>query len=165
MSVSLRLSLATRCTTPGRAPDTSRLATEARSWCLTCPPRRFLRQNARALSEALRSHSRGFVKGDYYESGEVVNQDINTEAVFFVPQGSTLELSRIVRDTGADIDGDGEGDGPVVFGYGGFDTTGRPLNLRLPSGYTPAENPYVLFQWIDDDRFAVMSGATFSLSP
>jgi len=42
----------------------------------------------------------------------------------------------------------------------------RPLNLRLPAGYIPAENPYVLFQWLDDDRFAVMVGATndFGLS-
>ena len=46
-----------------------------------------------------------------------------------------------------------------MFGFGGFDTTGRRLNLRLPEGYTPAENPYVLFQWLDDDRFAVMAGA------
>jgi len=122
--------------------------------------------NARALAEDLRSHPRGFVKGDSYDTGEVVNQDINTEAVFFEPRGSSLELSRVVRDTGADIDGDGEGDGEVVFGYGGYDTTGRRLDLRLPTGYTPAENPYVLFQWLDDDRFAVMAGATndFGLS-
>jgi hypothetical protein len=123
------------------------------------------KSNASALSEDLRSRPRGFVKGDSYDTGEVVNQDINTEAVFFVPRGSSLELSRVVRDTGADVDGDGEGDGEVVFGYGGFDTTGRRLDLRLPAGYTPAENPYVLFQWLDDDRFAVMPGATFSKGP
>ena len=133
---------------------------------LDVPTEKVSKTDARALSEDLRSHPRGFVKGDSYDTGEVVNQDINTEAVFFVPRGSTLELSRVVRDSGADIDGDGEGDGPVIFGYGGFDTTGRPLNLQLPAGYTPAENPYVLFQWLDDDRFAVMAGAThdFGLS-
>jgi hypothetical protein len=116
--------------------------------------------DARAVVENLRSHPRGFVKGDDYVTGEVVNQDINAEAVFFAPRGSTLELQRIVRATGADTDGDGEGDGPVVYGYGGFDTTGRRLNLQLPVDYTPAENPYVLFQWLDDDKFAVMAGAT-----
>ncbi|HEX6149286.1 hypothetical protein [Nocardioides sp.] len=116
--------------------------------------------DAGTLSADLRFHPRGFVKGDNYSTGEVVNQDVNDEAVYFVPRGSTLELQRVVRTTGADIDGDGEGDGPVVYGYGGFDATGRRLNLQLPAGYTPAENAYVLFQWLDDDRFAVMAGAT-----
>ncbi|RYP88105.1 hypothetical protein EKO23_04510 [Nocardioides guangzhouensis] len=115
--------------------------------------------NTRALWEDLRAYPRGFVEGDNYETGAAVSQDVNTGAVRFVPQGSTLELQRWVRDTGADIDGDGEGDGPVIFGYGGFDTTGRRLNLRLPAGYSPAEHPYALFQWLDDDRFAVMAGA------
>ena len=148
------------------------------SWCWTCAPRRFRRTDARALSEDLRSHPRGFVKGDNYDTDEVVNQDINGqrparqkqlvggEAVFFMPQGSTLELSRVVGKTGTKTDCDGEDDGTVAYCYGGFDTTGRRLNLRLPTGYTPAENPYALFQWLDDDRFAVMAGAThdFGLS-
>ena len=116
--------------------------------------------DVRAIADDLRSYPRGFVMGDNYDTGEVVNQDVNTEAVYFVPRGSTLELQRIVRTTGADVDGDGEGDGPVIYGYGGFDTTGRRLNLRLPTGYTPAEHSYNLYQWLDDDRFAVMAGAT-----
>lgn len=122
--------------------------------------------DARALSEDLRSHPRGFVKGDSYDTGEVVNQDINTEAVFFVPRGSSLELSRVVGETGTKTDCNGEDDGTTAYCYGGFDTNGRRLDLRLPAGYTPAENPYVLFQWLDDDRFAVMAGAThdFGLS-
>ena len=75
----------------------------------------------------------------------------NIQATVFTPQGSTLELRRVARV---------KANGDEVFGFGGFDTTGRRLNLRLPEGYTPAENPYVLFQWLDDDRFAVMPGAT-----
>ena len=145
---------------------------------LDVPTATVSKTDARALSEDLRSHPRGFVKGDNYDTDEVVNQDINGqrparqeglvggEAVFFVPQGSTLELSRVVGKTGAKTDCDGEDDGTVAYCYGGFDTTGRRLNLQLPTGYTPAENPYVLFQWLDDDRFAVMAGAThdFGLS-
>jgi hypothetical protein len=107
--------------------------------------------DAAALWEDLRSHPRSFVKGDSFDRGEVVNQDVNTEAVFFHPVDGTLELSRAVRETS---------DGEAVYAYGGYDTTGRRLHLRLPEGYPPAEAPYVLFQWLDDDRFAVMSGAT-----
>ena len=77
----------------------------------------------------------------------------NIQATVFMPQGSTLELRRVARV---------KANGDEVFGFGGFDTTGRRLNLRLPEGYTPAENPYVLFQWLDDDRFAVMPGARTS---
>lgn len=112
--------------------------------------------DATALYEDLRSHPRGFVKGDDYAIGEVVNQDVNDEAVFFTPRGATLELTRIVR---------GEGTNTPVFGYGGFDITGRRLNLQLPAGYRPAEHPYALFQWLDDDRFAVMAGAADFVEP
>jgi hypothetical protein len=112
--------------------------------------------DADALSEDLRSQPRGFVKGDNYQTGEVVTQDVNDEAVFFEARDSTLDLVRIVR---------GEGTDAPVFGYGGFDTTGRRLNLQLPKGYSPAEHPYALFQWIDDDRFAVMAGAADFVEP
>lgn len=127
---------------------------------LDVPTETVSKTDARALSVDLRSHPRGFVKGDSDDTGEVVNQDINTEAVFFEPRGSSLELSRVVGETGTRTDCNGEDDGAVTYCYGGFDTTGRRLDLRLPAGYTPAENPYVLFQWLDDDRFAVMAGAT-----
>lgn len=99
-----------------------------------------------ALAEELRSQPRGFVLGDDFETGEVVNVHKNDE-VFFDPRGSTLEPTRIVS---------GEGTDHPELGYGGFDTTGRRLNLQLPEGYTPADGSYTLFQWIDDDRFAVM---------
>ena len=46
-----------------------------------------------------------------------------------------------------------------VLATGGFDGTGRRLHLRLPDGFRPAAVDYSLFQWLDDDRFAVMSGA------
>ena len=121
--------------------------------------------DADTLSADLRSHPRGFVMGDDHDTGQVVNQDVNDGAVHFIPRGSSLELRRLVRTTGDDIDGDGEGDGPVIYGYGGYDTTGRRLNLQLPAGYSPAEHPYALFQWLDDDRFAVMAGAADFVEP
>jgi hypothetical protein len=105
--------------------------------------------DAAGLSAYLRGFPRGFVKGDSYADGDVATQDVNPEGVFFAPVGSSLELRRLVRETS---------DEPV-YDYGGFDTTGRRLHLRLPSGYTPAASDYTLFQWIDDDRFAVMAGA------
>lgn len=112
--------------------------------------------DAVTLSAYLRSHPRGFVMGDVYDTGEVVTQDVNDEAVFFEARDSTLQLARIVR---------GEGTDAPVYGYGGFDTTGRRLNLQLPKGYSPAEHPYALFQWLDDDRFAVMAGAEDFVEP
>ena len=94
---------------------------------LDVPTETVSKTDARALSEDLRSHPRGFVKGDTYDTGEVVNQDINTEAVFFTRRGSTLELNGVLGETGTSTDGDGDGedDGTVDYGYGGFDTTGN----------------------------------------
>ena len=102
------------------------------------------------LREYLRTLPRGFVKGASFTDGEVVTHDVNQENVFFEPEGSSLELRRLIRETS---------DGEPVYGYGGFDTTGRRLHLKLPDGYTPATSDYTLFQWLDDDRFAVMAGA------
>ncbi len=102
------------------------------------------------LSEYLRTLPRGFVKGDSFTDGEVVTHDVNQENVYFEPRGSSLELRRLIRETP---------DGEAVYGYGGFDTTGRRLNLKLPDDYTPAATDYTLFQWLNDDRFAVMAGA------
>ena len=121
--------------------------------------------DVRALAVDLRSHPRGFIKGDNYDTGEVVNQDINDEAVFFVPRGSTLELSRVVGESGTKTECADEDDGTVIYCYGGYDTIGRRLNLQLPAGYSPAEHPYALFQWLDDDRFAVMAGAADFVEP
>jgi hypothetical protein len=98
-----------------------------------------------ARSADIRANPRGLVKGDSFANGEVVNMEAN-----FTARGSSLELRRLVRETD---------DGEAIYGYGGFDTTGRRLDLRLPDRYTPAATDYTLFQWLDDDRFAVMSGA------
>ena len=103
-----------------------------------------------ALSAHLRGLPRGFVKGDSFTDGEVVTHDVSPENVYVEPNGSSLELRRLIRETT---------DGEAVDGYGGFDTTGRELHLRLPDGYRPAPVDYTLFQWLDDDRFAVMAGA------
>ena len=114
---------------------------------------RVLQTNAKGLWEDLRAHPRAFVAGASFANGQVMSNEINYQAVYFSPQGSTLELRRVVRQ---------KANGDEVFGFGGFDTTGRRLTLRLPDGYSPAATQYPLFQWLDDDKFAVMPGATFS---
>ncbi len=118
---------------------------------LDVPSGRVFETKAKALMEDLRAHPRAFVAGDTFATGQVMTDESNWQATAFTPQGSTLELRRVVRV---------KANGDQVFAFGGFDTTGRRLNLRLPDGYTPAEHPYALFQWLDDDRFAVMPGAT-----
>jgi hypothetical protein len=114
----------------------------------------------RSMWEYLRGRPRGFVEGDSFGTGPVVTQHVHTGEVVFEARGRSLELKRWIRATGADLDGDREGDGPVIYGYGGFDTTGRRLDLRLPRGYAPTELGYTLFQWLDDDRFAVVAYAS-----
>jgi hypothetical protein len=134
--------------------------TMGRLMVLDVPTETVSETDERALADDLRSYPRGFVMGGNYDTGEVVNQDVNTEAVYFVPRGSSLELRRVVGDSGTNTECNDEDDGTVTYCYGGFDTSGRRLNLRLPAGYSPAAHPYALFQWLDDDRFAVMAGAT-----
>ena len=116
---------------------------------LDVPSGRVFETEAKALMEDLRAYPRGFVASDTFARGQVVTDESNWQATVFTPQGSTLELRRLIRRDGVE----------ELFGFGGFDTTGRRLNLRLPEGYTPAATDYALFQWLDDDRFAVMAGA------
>ncbi len=104
----------------------------------------------RALWDDLRNQPRALVKSNDPGSGEVVAAD-----AWLAVRGDRLVLQWLVSETGPDVDGDGRGDGEAVFGYGGYDTMGRPLDLRLPEAYTPTDS-YRLFQWLDDDRFAVI---------
>jgi hypothetical protein len=97
---------------------------------------------ARALWDDLRDRPRALVKSNDPRSGEVVAAD-----AYLVPRDGRLVLRWLVSDTGPD--------GEATFGYGGHDTTGRPVHLRLPQAYTPTSS-YRLFQWLDDDRFAVI---------
>jgi hypothetical protein len=119
---------------------------------LDVPSGRVLQTDAETLWEDLRANPRAFVVGDSFAKGQVMSNEINYQAVYFEPHGSTLELRRVVREKAS---------GEEVYGFGGFDTMGRRLNLRLPDGYSSAATEYPLFQWLDDDRFAVMPGATF----
>lgn len=114
---------------------------------------RVLQTDAEELWQDLRANPRAFVAGDSFAKGQVMSNEINYQAVYFEPHGSKLELRRVVRE---------KANGDEIYGLGGYDTTGRRLNLGLPDGYTPAPTEYSLFQWLDDDRFAVMPGATFS---
>jgi hypothetical protein len=104
----------------------------------------------REFWEDLRHHPRALVKSNDPSSGEVVAVD-----AWLAKRDDRLVLQWLVDETGPDVDGDGRGDGRAVFGYGGYDTNGRPLDLRLPAGYA-ATDSYRLFQWIDDDRFAAI---------
>ncbi len=76
-------------------------------------------------------------------TGEVVSDEL-----ILTPRDGLLEPSRFVED-GPDDAG--------VFAYGGTDTLGRKLRLRLPDGYRP-DAEFALFMWLDDDRFAAMAG-------
>jgi hypothetical protein len=98
-----------------------------------------------AQTEDRRSNPRALVNGDSFADGPVVSIEAN-----FVAKGASLVLRGVIRETR---------DGEEIYGSGGFDTTGRRLHLRLPDGYQPAETAYTLFQWVDDDSFAVMAGA------
>jgi hypothetical protein len=100
---------------------------------LDVPSGTVLETDQGALWADMRAYPRALVKGDSFADGEVVSH----EAVF-VPRGSTLELRRFV-------DGAGSGDADDGYAYGGFDSTGRRLNLRLPDGFTPAASDYALF--------------------
>jgi hypothetical protein len=106
---------------------------------------RVFKTDQSVLSEDLRSHPRALVIGDSFADGAVVSIEAN-----FLTKGSSLVLRGVIRETG---------DGEQIYGSGGFDTTGRRLHLRLPDGYKPAATGYSLFQWLDDDSFAVMAGA------
>ncbi|GAA2143968.1 hypothetical protein GCM10009844_16970 [Nocardioides koreensis] len=106
--------------------------------------------DTRAFWDDLRDQPRALVKSNDPRSGEVVAID-----AWLATRGDRLALQWLVSETGPDVDGDGRGDGRAVFGYGGYDTGGRPVDLRLPEGYTPTDT-YRLFQWLDDDRFAVI---------
>ena len=122
------------------------------SWATSDSPRRPVlaldltsgsvrRTDPRGLADEMRGRPRSLVKGDSFENGEVVSE----EAPFTARDGF-LGLRRLVSE-------------PGVYATGGFDGTGRRLHLRLPDGFRPAAVDYSLFQWLDDDRFAVMSGA------
>jgi len=114
---------------------------------LDVPSRTLLETDQGALAADLRAHPRALVQGDSFADGEVVSHE-----AIFVARGSTMELRRF-------LEGAEPGDADDGYAYGGFDSTGRRLNLRLPDGYAPPATGYALFEWLDDDRFAVMAGA------
>lgn len=100
--------------------------------------------DTRAFWEDLRSHPRALIKSNDPATGEVVSAD-----AWLTTRDDRLVLQWLVAGAGPN--------GEDVFDYGGYDSLGRPLGLTLPDGYTPTEF-YRLFQWLDDDRFAVIGG-------
>ena len=92
----------------------------------------------------LRDQPRALVKSNNPASGEVVAAD-----AWLAIRSDRLVLQWLLEEIGPE--------GEDVFGYGGYDTLGRPVDLRLPEGYIPTDS-YRLFQWLDDDRFAVIGG-------
>jgi hypothetical protein len=75
--------------------------------------------NMGELWEALRATPHALITGDSFADGEVVNERVNDEGVYFVADGSSLVLRRFVEA--------GPGDADDGYAYGGFDTVARPL--------------------------------------
>ena len=92
-----------------------------------------------AYAADLRSQPRNLVTGDSFEAGAVSD---GIEATF-ARQGSRL-VALTTRLGGE----------PTTA----FDVSGRPLQLRVPDGYDGARS-FTVFQWLDDDRLAMMAGA------
>jgi hypothetical protein len=98
---------------------------------------------AEMFAQDLRTHPRALVTGDSWQTGTP------TDSVDFRVDGSQL------------IPGTDESDHPTQV----FDTaTGKPVRLRLPTGYRPDENnseelagdrTFTLFEWLDDDTVAL----------
>jgi hypothetical protein len=88
----------------------------------------------------LLSGSRALVIGDTFDGGAAVAG----RGVVFHRRGSHLLAARPDSN-----------EGPLISV---FDSTGAPVRLRVPGGYDGARS-FTVFQWIDDDRLAMMAGA------
>ena len=99
---------------------------------LDVPSGRVFETKAKALMEDLRAYPRGFVAGDAFATGRVMT-DENFQATVFTPQGSTLELRRVVRVKANDDE---------VFGFGGFgaSTCDSPRATPPPRTRTPSSS-------------------------
>ena len=98
----------------------------------------------------LRSQPRTLVLGDSYEAG-TVSDGID---VMFINQGSRLVAVGVPEDLGGPL----TSCGTDRCETSAFDTSGAPVRLRVPDGYVGARS-FTVFQWLDDDRIALMAGA------
>jgi hypothetical protein len=95
----------------------------------------------RVLAEEMLGQQRTVVVGDSFEDGTVTNGIDLT----FVRQGTHLRAA-------------GPGTTVPEALTAAFDSSGDPLRLRPPEGYERAAS-FTTFQWLDDDRVALMAGA------
>ena len=98
----------------------------------------------------LLSQPRNLVLGESYEAG-AVSDGID---VMFVNQGSRLVAVGVPEDLGGPL----SPCGTDRCETSAFDTSGAPVRLRVPDGYVGARS-FTVFQWLDDDRLALMAGA------
>ena len=98
----------------------------------------------------LRSQPRNLVLGESYEAG-AVSDGID---VLFVNQGSRLVAVGVPDELGGSL----ASCGTDRCETSAFDTSGSPVSLRVPEGYDGARS-FTVFQWLDDDRLALMAGA------
>lgn len=96
---------------------------------------------AREVGQAMLDQPRALVVGGSFGTGQV-SPGLDLD---FIRQGSRL---RPLHETGAARD----------RLETAFDTAGNPVRLRVPADYDRARS-FTLFQWIDDDRVAMMAGA------
>jgi hypothetical protein len=97
--------------------------------------------STREVARAMLNQPRALVVGRSFETGQVMpGLDLA-----FIRQGSRLRPLQVL---------DGGHDRLATA----FDTAGNPVRLRVPADYGRARS-FTLFQWIDDDRVAMMAGA------
>ncbi len=89
----------------------------------------------------LAGQPRNLVVGDSFDTGEA----LDGIDVVFVREGSRLVAMPWLN---------GGARGLTTA----FDTSGAPIRLRVPDGYDGARS-FTVFQWLDDDRLAMMAGA------
>jgi hypothetical protein len=90
---------------------------------------------------ALLSQRRSLVVGDSFDRG-AVSDGVDD---LFIRKGARL-LATEPSDRGD------------LRSTASFDSTGSPIRLRVPEGYDGARS-FTTFQWLDDDRLALMAGA------
>ena len=102
---------------------------------------RVSRVSQQEYAAALLNGPRALVVGDAFDRGAVSD---GLDALF-IRKGARLVATEHVD----------HGDEGLTAS---FDSTGSPIRLRVPEGYDGARS-FTAFQWIDDDRLALMAGA------
>jgi hypothetical protein len=101
---------------------------------------------ARSFADDVRSHPRGLVVGNTWETATPAGSGGKVESFIFRAVGTRLVA----------FAGEANGESPATA----FDTaTHRAVQLSLPPGYRPPKGAsYSIFEWLDDNTIALMQG-------